>query len=220
MERRLAGLFLVALSIGTGACLVVDTDDVGGGTISDGGSTPIGGSTSEGGSVGNGGAPPAECDSNPDCPVPEFECTDACYDTAADQCFEQFSAEGSLCSAGICDSEGFCVECLNDNDCAATGGTCDTTSGTCIDETATGVCADSFCSGLPANNDCAACLISENQNACSAEWSACAGTGTQSGCTTCNEAITMGENQGFCAGSQVILQDYVDCICSAAACLD
>ncbi len=215
MERRLAGLFLVALAIGTGACLVVDSDDVGGG-ISDGGSPSTGGSVSDGGSVGNGGAP--ACVVPEDCPEPEFECTELSCD--AEVCGEFYSAPGTFCSAGICDSEGFCVECIDDNDCVASGGTCDTVSGTCIDETATGVCADSFCSGLPADNDCAACLISENQDACSAEWNACAGTGAQSGCTTCNEAITMGENQGFCAGSQVILQDYVDCICSAAACLD
>lgn len=219
MERRLAGLFLVALSVGTGACLVVDTDDIGGsnfgGTSSDGGSTPIGGST------GNQGGSPA-CVTADDCPVPEFECSEATCD--ADVCSEVFSVAGFICSAGICDGEGFCVECIDDTDCTEGGGTCDVKSGTCIDENLTGDCADTFCAALPADGTCANCLIAAGQagGSCTAEFSACNGEGMgASDCATCLEHV-QGSAQPFCTGSQATFDVYFDCICTggSGACVD
>ena len=219
MERRLAGLFLVALSVGTGACLVVDTDDVGGG-ISDGGNS-TGGSVSDGGSTNNGGAPPGDCEFNADCPTPEFECSDACYDAVADSCFEQFSVEGSICSAGICDGQGFCVECLADDDCTDPGATCDLKSGTCINETLTGDCADTFCAAQPSNGTCQNCIISAGQGDCSVELQACTSDGDGTSCATCNEHL-MGSGDPFCTGSQVKFEAFFDCICAAGsgACVD
>lgn len=220
MERRLAGLFLVALSVGTGACLVVDTDDVGGG-ISSGGSPSTGGSVGDGGSggsVGNGGAP-GDCEFNADCPEPEFECSDACYDAAGDTCFEQFSVAGSICSAGICDGAGFCVECLDDTDCTGAGETCDVKSGTCINQTQTGDCADSFCLALPATGACVNCLISAGQGDCSVEFQACNSDADGAGCATCLEHV-QGSADPFCNGSQVKFEAYFDCVCSSGVCLD
>ncbi|MBL8743996.1 MAG: hypothetical protein JNK04_22975, partial [Myxococcales bacterium] len=171
-----------------------------------------------GGSVGNGGAP-GECEFNADCPEPEFECSDACYDAAADSCFEQFSVEGSICSAGICDGQGFCVECLDDTDCTEAGATCDQKSGTCINENLTGDCANSFCIGLPNDNTCAACVIAAGQNECSVEFTACNEGNGGSDCATCIEHVG-GSPQPFCTGSQVKFEAYFDCICSSGVCVD
>jgi len=219
MERRLTGLFLVALSIGTGACLVVDTDSIGGsgfGGDSAGGNPSIGGGDEGGGgSTGNQGGF-AACGNVDDCPVPEFEC----YDTFCDEgtCSEPFTAAGVICSAGICDGAGYCVECIDDTDCDGAD-TCDVAAGLCVDETATGDCAASFCIGLPSDNTCAGCVIAAGQDACSLEFSACNSDGDGNACATCLEHV-QGSAQPFCAGSAVKFEAYFDCICASGVCLD
>ncbi len=238
MTRHMTGLLLAALSVGSAACLIVDNDEDGGGgsgaTSSDGGSgagVTNGGNGGAGGSGANGGAGGSganggaggsggglECNVPSDCPLPEFECSDPTCPEGT--CGEEFSAPGSLCSAGICDGEGFCVECIDDTDCTGSD-VCDIPSGTCVDNTATGVCANSFCLGLPADNACSSCLISEGQvgGSCNVEATACINTGTNGSCTTCFERL-QGENNSFCAGAQVLFDNYRDCMCSSVACLD
>lgn len=235
MSGRL-GVSLIVLALSSSACLVVgDDDDPVGGTPSNGGSpsnggTPnVGGSPSDGGaggapalggggSTGNQGGGP-ECQVPTDCPEPEFYCTD--LTCAEGVCGEEFSDEGTACGDRgdyFCDAEGFCVECLDDNDCPGSE-VCDVKTGTCFNENATGACASTFCSGLPANGTCATCLQVENQTSCNPEFLACNATGANASCTTCLERL-QGESGTFCAGSQSAYDDYTDCICSSGNCLD
>jgi hypothetical protein len=226
MNGRLFAGFLASLTVAATGCLIVDNDDSDGfgGFSNDGGSGAgvvdgAGGTGAEGGMLnGTGGS--ATCTTQEDCPAPIFECVGATCDEGL--CGEVYLPEGQLCSGTFfCDGVGNCVECLDSSDCGA-GELCNEQY-TCVsEEPATGVCADNFCQLLAADNACFSCIQDEGASggSCNVEFNACINDGAQAGCTSCTDYFNGEGSDNFCAGSSVIIQDILDCICTPGVCID
>lgn len=230
MERPVMGALFVALMVTSAACVIVDTDGIEGGdssvggegtgnTVNTGGSggdSSVGGSSNNTGGGGVGGGTP--CTDFNDCPTPLNECMGASCE-ADGYCAEIPLPEGQLCSAGVCNGLGDCVECVDDNDCGAEEvcnlGTCETTI-------LGGVCGDNFCQLLPATNDCFTCILDEGGagGQCQTEYSDCVADGTSAGCTTCLEYFQGMGADNFCAGSADLINATLQCLCTPGVCAE
>ncbi len=241
MERRFGLVLSLGLVVAGTGCIIVGDDTNGTGASNTGGSTTTTGGTStnggnggsggsnaggtggvsQGGTTANGGAGQGgapQCQEPVDCPLPEFECFDPICPEGV--CLEDFTMAGTVCSVGICDGQGYCVECIDDTDCAANQH-CDVASGACVNDVIQGgVCGDNFCQGLPADNACFACIqdVGIPANAqCHDEYLSCVGEGAVANCVSCLDYFN-GEAGNFCNGSQTKVLNLLSCTCAPGVC--
>lgn len=239
MERRFGLVLSLGLVVAGTGCIIVgdDTNGTGASTSNTGGSANTTGGASatggnggsnaggmggagQGGSVANGGAGQGggvQCQEPADCPLPEFECFDPICPEGV--CLEQYTVAGAICSAGICDGQGYCVECIDDTDCAANQH-CDVASGACVNDTVQGgVCGDNFCQGLPADNACFSCIqdVGAVNGQCHNEYLSCVNEGAVAGCVSCFDYFN-GEAGNFCNGSQTKVLNLLSCTCAPGVC--
>lgn len=223
MERSLLNGFLAAALFTTSACVIVGNSDGNGGSAEGGdgtGNSGNNGGAGEGGGTGgtiNGtGGAPAECTNLGQCPEPVSECDGAVCEDGF--CGFVPLPQGQICSAGICDGLGECVECVSNADCNAPE-VCN--QGVCQSDILDGPCGNNLCQVLPATNACITCFQSEISagGECQAEWNVCAADGTSSSCTTCQEFFG-GEGQNFCSNSAAKVQALLNCICTVGVCAE
>ena len=231
MERPLLGALFAACMLTSAACVIVDTDgDLGGdssvggeGTGNTSNNGGNGGDISTGGSGGssnntggNGGG--VACDDFTDCADPGIECYGAsCEENGF--CGAIPLPPGQLCSTGVCDGIGSCVECVDETDCD-NGDVCD--QGVCSTTQLGGVCGDNLCQLQQASGDCVSCVISEGGTGgqCETEYSECIADGTSAACTTCLDYFGGEGGENFCAGSAEIIQSVLNCMCTPGVCAE
>jgi hypothetical protein len=219
MNQKLMSVVAV-LALATG-CVVTSSDgtDGGGGTAGSGGTTTNGGGGTGGVANGGGGSGGAQACTTPDecVGIAEAVCVEPTCEEGV--CGTINSAEGVLCtdsqgSAGFCNGEAACVECLSDTDCA--NGTCNV-DGVCESEVLGGVCGDNFCQLEVGTQECLACAIATQK--CSNERIACVNDADGNQCDTCGEFFNTG-GQNFCPGSQEKAQAFLDCVCTVGVCAE
>ena len=103
-----------------------------------------------GGSGGSGGSSTGECASPSDCPGSDVTCSFRTCEQAT--CGVSFAAAASACSedgGNVCDGDGACVQCLQDEDCEPFH-TCNTAQNLCD----AGPCANGVMDGEETDVDC------------------------------------------------------------------
>jgi hypothetical protein len=231
MNGLTRGVFIVLLATASGACIFGSSDDGEGGggsgstTSSDGSTKSTTGSSSQGGggssadggggNGGEGGGPAQECTTLDDCEPPDTLCQ---FVDCVDATCVYSPLEGQPCELGVCDPTGTCVECYEDFHCGQDA-ICE--NDVCVIPNLGGACGDNFCQLLPADNACFSCIQTEGSpgGTCDVAYDACIDDGTMSGCTTCLEFF-QGEGGAFCAGSQQIVLDLMDCMCTPGVCAE
>lgn len=229
--NRLGWLLSLGLVAASTGCIITTSDDTSsgasssnggssstGGTSSNGGSSAGGAALGGGGSSANGGSGTgggAQCQTPDDCPAPTVECVDPTCPEGV--CQETPSDPGTICTAGVCDGAGSCVECLVDADCdTAAGETCDGATNTCVGGTLGGVCGPNLCELLPMDNACFSCV----QMKCNPEVVACSSDGANHQGQACIDCLEWANGGGdpTCAGSIAIAQNIIDCACTIGNC--
>jgi len=159
------------------------------------------------GTGGSGGGVSANCgngklDSGEDCDdgnnAPDDGCTsckvDECFSCSGDPSICSAAASGTMCSTGVCDAAGACVECVDDSQCG--GGYCyQAKCAKCDDTTKNGDETDQDCGGAHCP-DCAqgkACAVAEDCASTFCADGVCCDGVCDGACSACNLQGSIGE---------------------------
>lgn len=179
------------------------------------GGTPGG----QGGGAGGGGA--GSC-SDADCTAQASECeTCSCLEGIVCDC--DALAFGAACSNGYCDSDGGCVECLDDANfpCLDQSSNCEAKH--CVSAS----CSDGEVNGGETGLDCGGpCAPCNNGEACATNDDCQSALCTQLVCSACNVHADCGTDRycegGLCAPRkgpfEACVQDY-ECLSGSCACI-